>query len=111
MHIDLTAAGLLAQVIPTLLIFLLLEGRLRKPTSAHARGPATKIRLAHVFFRTLAIFMNLGATFACLIGVMSGETDWAPYIDVLVIASVVLLFFSLYFMLIGMTMREYRDNM
>jgi hypothetical protein len=92
MVIDKEAAGLLAQVIPTLLIFLALEGRLKKPA-----GEPFWFRVAHVFLRLFALLFGLFTTYLCLFIVMIGPeamTFLGKAGDIIVLVTVGLVFFE-----------------
>ena len=93
-HIDVAAAGLLAQVLPTLLIFLVLEARIPKPS----RTDGLWHRL-NMFNRLAAIFINTGTTFICLWSVIQNDTNWGwtEFVDIVIVAG----FLSLYFAIIA----------
>lgn len=105
MHIEKDAAALLAQVIPTLLIVLVLEGRLAKP-----QGKPTFWRKAHAMLRNLTAFLSLGAEAACLFIVMGNDTPSSSFTDAGIVIGVLLLLVSVYLMLLRFMMGELRDN-
>lgn len=104
MHIDNEAAGLLAQVIPALLIVLVLEGRLPKP-----EGKPTIWRTAHAMLRNLTAFASVGAEFACLVIVM-GNVNPSPFVDGSIVGAVMALVLCVYLMLMRLMSSELRDN-
>lgn len=65
-----TSAGLLAQVFPTLLIAILLEGRLSRKTN-WSKSTLRGLMLLRVF----AVFATVGATFLCMMVVLAGHSN------------------------------------
>lgn len=90
MIIEKDAAGLLAQVIPTLLVFLALEGRLLNPKSASYRFKAVLL-----YIRTLIELGALVTILLCLTIVMIGPfpsgSFFAGYTSTFIVVSVMLL--------------------
>lgn len=103
MTIDNDAAGLLAQVIPALLVFLALEDRLMpsKVPNPAARKPLSK-------WREGAVGMNLLALALCLLIVVTDaeETPFAFALNLYIAASVVALLGVLAVLLIAMFAAE-----
>lgn len=101
MKIDVAAAGLLAQVIPTLLIFLVLEGRLEKfESTGFLREAEKRIRVA-------AIMWNLASTFLCLVVVIVNRPVDAV-IGWIIVLGVVTLFASINLTLARILLMEAR---
>lgn len=80
-----TSAGLLAQVFPALLIAILLEGRVtpRKNRSKRALRNLMLLRVA-------AVFTCVGATFMCILVVMTGDSN--AFMDVWVTCTLFIVF-------------------
>ncbi|MEN8581324.1 hypothetical protein ABFP37_01255 [Burkholderia sp. RS01] len=96
MNIDPDAAGLLAQVIPSLLVFLALEDRL-----SPANVPRRKVRRRLSKWREVAVIMNLAALFLCLIivvtGLESAGVSWFIGVSVGYLVAVLALLFAAMF--------------
>lgn len=99
MTIDVNAAGLLAQVIPALLVFLALEDRL---SPAHIPGEKWRKRLKR--WREFAIVANLLSLALCLWIVVTKVEDFG--ISLVVAASMVFLLVVLAMLFAGMFGRE-----
>ncbi|MBT8163067.1 MULTISPECIES: hypothetical protein [Arthrobacter] len=99
MTIDVNAAGLLAQVIPVLLVFLALEDRLR-PRKVRSGNWRKWIASA----RELSVMLSLISLALCLwIAVMKVESSAVSWFVVL---SMILLLFTLFVLFAGMFGRE-----
>lgn len=85
MELTETSASLLAQVLPALLIAILLEGRFtrRKDRSKRALRNSMLLRLA-------AVFTSVGATFMCVIVVLSGASN--AFMDIWVMCTLFIVF-------------------
>ncbi|MGN7250077.1 hypothetical protein [Arthrobacter sp. SAFR-014] len=107
MHIEPPAAGLLAQIIPTLLIVLALEQR----AGLH-RGRRGFWSEVHFLVRTAAIFLNLSTTFVCLVIVITDSDFKGPsaiVVDSGILTSLVFLFLAFFFMVFGLLKKEVDD--
>jgi hypothetical protein len=96
MDIDSDAAGVLAQVIPALLVFLALEDRL-----SPANVPRRKVRRRLSRWRELAVVLNLLALFLCLVivvtGMAYGPANWFIAFSVSYLVFVLALLFAAMF--------------
>lgn len=99
MTIDVNAAGLLAQVIPALLVFLALEDRL-----SPAKIPRRKWRRRLMRWREAAVVLNLLALGLCLCIVVTQLEN--VVVDVVIAASVIFLLLVLGLLFAGMFGRE-----
>ncbi|MFF2029535.1 hypothetical protein [Arthrobacter sp. NPDC058192] len=99
MTIDVSSAGLLAQVIPALLVFLALEDRL-----SPAKISARKWRRRLMQWREAAVIANLLALAFCLGIVVTKIEDFV--ISLFIAASVALLLVVLALLFAGMFGRE-----
>lgn len=70
MELTENAAGLLAQVLPALLIAILLEGRLAK-----GKKRSKRVSRNFMLLRLAAVFTGVGATFMCLLVVLTGVSN------------------------------------
>lgn len=107
MHIDVAAAGLLAQVIPTLLIFLALEAKL----SINKKGGI--LHKLNLLIRVAAIFINTGTTFICLWSVMKNSTTWTvlpEVVDALILIGFLLLYVAILGAMNDLVSRGIRKN-
>lgn len=64
------SASLLAQVFPALLIAILLEGRVSR-----RKNRSKGVLLGLMLLRVAAVFTNVGATFMCIMVVMTGDSN------------------------------------
>lgn len=103
MTIDNEAAGLFAQVIPALLVFLALEDRLMPKNI-----PNVKLRGRLAKFREVAVVMNLAALgFSLAIVVTPVENSWiGAAMATQIVFSVLVLLVVLTFMFAGMFLHE-----
>lgn len=85
MHITPEAAGLIAQVFPTLLIALLIEGR-------GAQWTVRWLAVANHYVRFAAVLSSTTATFFCLIAAVNKQESVA--VDVVVTVSVFILWMA-----------------
>lgn len=99
MTIDVNAAGLLAQVIPALLVFLALEDRL---SPVHI--PRRKLRRRIRKWREAAVVLNLVSLTCCLAIVVTG-TEIA-FLSIFIAFSVLFLLAVLTLLFAGMFARE-----
>lgn len=80
-----TSAGLLAQVIPTLLIAILIEGRVSR--RKHRSRPALRNLM---LLRLAAVFTSVAATFMCIFVVATGKST--TFMDVWVTCTLFIVF-------------------
>lgn len=99
MIIDVNAAGLLAQVIPALLVFLALEDRL---SPSHIPGHKWRQRLKR--WREAAVVLNLCALAMCLSIVLTRAE--IPALSIFIAGSVAFLLVVLTLLFAGMFGRE-----
>ncbi|QDG88079.1 hypothetical protein [Pseudarthrobacter sp. NIBRBAC000502770] len=99
MTIDLNAAGLLAQVIPALLVFLALEDRL---SPVHI--PRPKVRQWLRKWREAAVVLNLVSLFLCLATVVT-RTEFELF-GIFISFSMIFLLAVLVLLFAGMFARE-----
>jgi hypothetical protein len=99
MTIDVNAAGLLAQVIPALLVFLALEDRL-----SPALIPSQKWRQRLTRWREFAVVANLISLALCLVIVVTKVENFV--MSLLIAADVAFLLVVLVLLLAGMFVRD-----
>ncbi|CAH0233065.1 hypothetical protein SRABI26_02698 [Arthrobacter sp. Bi26] len=87
MHLSVEAAALLAQVFPTLLIALLLEGKFVKRD-----GRKKRLLKVLMLLRLAAVLTSLAATFICLLVVVTEGSN--PFADIWVTGTWIILFFA-----------------
>jgi peptidoglycan/LPS O-acetylase OafA/YrhL len=96
MTIDANAAGLLAQVIPVLLVFLALEDRLR-PASIRSKNWRKWIARA----RELSVILSLASLFMCLLIVVAkvdpGLMSWVVILSMAFVLLTLFILFALKF--------------
>lgn len=99
MTIDVNAAGLLAQVIPALLVFLALEDRL---SPVHIPGPKMRQRIRK--WREAAVVLNL-VSLACCLAIVVTRAELS-FLSIFIAFSVLFLLVVLALLFAGMFARE-----
>jgi hypothetical protein len=117
MHVTHELAGLIAQVFPTLIIVLMIEGRFwyfRSARSTPDNGELLFALMMHLLriLRGLAVITSLTATMACLMLVGTPPDDQGPaWLDAFVTVAFVLLFTSVgTAAIIVMARQRHEDN-
>lgn len=106
MTIDAPTAGLLAQVIPVLLVFLALEDRLRPRKIGRSRR-AQWIRTT----RELSVVMSLISLFLCLwIVVTKAESGLMSFFVILTMILVLVTLFALFAIMFGREAKRLRGQ-